>query len=341
MSTEPQDARPTCFMAMPISTRPNEAETYGDESHWAHVMESLFVVAIEAAGFRPIRPIAQGSHLIHGSIIRHLSQADLVLCDLSTHNPNVFFELGVRTSLNLPIALVRDEHTDLPFDTAGINTHRYDSNLRGWEIVAQQSALAQHIRDSVSSCSGANPLWRQFGLTIRAQEPDAEESPLAARLDLLTDRVFMLQTSMEHERQAAEMRADELSMRAMTLAERHAMDSSRSAPSELFTAAVERYANSEGHRVHVVPQSAVSAVVHIGGGWTLAALRRIEELARRYEVSIKFDPDPNSTVRETNNTVHSDNAARRKRAREAAPRTGARPLGAPDHPDFVPESPTN
>lgn len=195
---EPRE-KPTCFIAMPITTQPEDVERYGgDEDHWGHVMGSLFETAIEQAGFQPIRPAAQGAHLIHGLIIRHLSTADLVLVDLSTHNPNVFFELGVRTSLNLPIALVRDEHTKIPFDTSGINTHRYDSNLRGWEVQQQQQALAQHIKDSHVSCDGQNPLWRQFGLTIRASEPDANESPLEAKMDLLMGQ-------MSHMRQVMRM----------------------------------------------------------------------------------------------------------------------------------------
>src|SRR3712207_6973285 len=44
------------------------------------------------------------------------------------------------------------------------------------------------FRSSATSCAGENPLWRQFGLTIRAHEPDADESPLEAKVDLLTDR---------------------------------------------------------------------------------------------------------------------------------------------------------
>lgn len=195
--------KPTCFIAMPITTQPEHVERYGDdEDHWGHVMGSLFEKSIEEAGFRPIRPAAQGSHLIHAQIIRHLSTANLVLVDLSTHNPNVFFELGVRTSLDLPIALVRDEHTDIPFDTSGINTYAYDSNLRGWELEEQRDALMQHITDSYASCAGKNPLWQQFGLKIRASEPDSDESPRDAKLDLIVGQLGHLQRQMENDRGA-------------------------------------------------------------------------------------------------------------------------------------------
>ena len=41
-----------------------------------------------------------GADLIHAQIVKNLQFADVVLCDVSTHNPNVFFELGIRTALN-------------------------------------------------------------------------------------------------------------------------------------------------------------------------------------------------------------------------------------------------
>lgn len=175
---------------MPITTHEDEAARYGgDKEHWKHVMESLFIPAIQAAGYEPVIPAAKGSFLIHGQIIKHLSETDLVLCDLSSHNPNVFFELGVRTSINLPVALVKDEHTSIPFDTSGINTFQYKSTLHGWDKDDQTDALKSHINDSAESCGGNNPLWNQFGLTITAQEPSSGGSPLEAKLDLLMERV--------------------------------------------------------------------------------------------------------------------------------------------------------
>ncbi|KQQ65717.1 hypothetical protein [Microbacterium sp. Leaf320] len=185
--------KPRCFIAMPITTRADDVGRFdGDSDHWIHVMETIFVPAVEKAGYEAIRPVTQGSHMIHGEIIKHLSTADMVLCDLSTHNPNVFFELGVRTSLNKPVALVRDEHTTLPFDTSGLNTHEYDSSLRGWSVGEQVSKLAAHLRASEASCAGTNPLWRHFGLTITAAQPDPEGSITDAKLQLIQEDLSSL-----------------------------------------------------------------------------------------------------------------------------------------------------
>lgn len=178
--------KPTCFIAMPITTHAEEALRYGgDVEHWNHVMEAIFIPAAEAAGFAAVRPAAVGSHMIHGQIIQHLSQSDMVLCDLSGHNPNVFFELGVRTSLNLPITLVRDEHTSIPFDTSGLNTHQYASSLHAWDTVGEVKRLTDHLLASIESCGGKNPMWKHFGLTIAAEGPSDAVSSTDARTELL------------------------------------------------------------------------------------------------------------------------------------------------------------
>lgn len=183
---------PTCFIAMPITTRESEAEEFGDEDHWRHVMDALFVKAVRKAGYAPILPEAKGAYLIHDRIVTSLLEADMVLCDLSSLNSNVFFELGVRTAVNKPIALVYDGRSDLSFDTSGINTHEYEVPLQYWSMQAQIDAVAQHIVDSAESCNGQNPLWRQFGLRITAQQPTTEESPYAAKLDLIIQEMQQL-----------------------------------------------------------------------------------------------------------------------------------------------------
>src|SRR5262245_31430574 len=116
----------TCFIIMPINTPEDLVEFYnGDSDHFLHVLNCLFVPAVEACGLKAILPLVAGSEIIHGEIIKSLSSADLALCDISQLNANVFFEFGIRTALNKPVALVTDNTTaNIPFDTGIINYHR-------------------------------------------------------------------------------------------------------------------------------------------------------------------------------------------------------------------------
>ena len=95
------------------------------------VLDHLFIPAIEEAGFNPISPKSEGSEIIHAEIITNLAECEMVLCDMSSLNANVFFEFGIRTALNKPVSLVVDEKIEnIPFDTSIINHHKYHSSLR-------------------------------------------------------------------------------------------------------------------------------------------------------------------------------------------------------------------
>src|SRR3954447_3894815 len=107
---------------MPITTPVEQAGLYdNDPDHFLHVIDYLFKPAVESAGFKLIKPAFNNSQVIQGEIIRHLETADLVLCDISGWNANVFFELGIRVALDKPVAMVRDNRTSsLPFDNSPV-----------------------------------------------------------------------------------------------------------------------------------------------------------------------------------------------------------------------------
>lgn len=126
----------SCFIAMPISTPAGLVERYeNDSDHFLHVLEHLFVPAIENLGLKPVSPLTSGSSVIHAEIIKQITDAQLVLCDMSTLNANVFFELGVRTALDRPVCLVVDHITgDSPFDLSLVNHYKYNPVLAPWVL---------------------------------------------------------------------------------------------------------------------------------------------------------------------------------------------------------------
>jgi len=162
-----------CFIIMPITTPPDFLPSYrNDDSHFKHVLDCLFIPAIERAGLSAIPPVAKGAELIQSRTIKHIEEASLVLCDISTLNPNVFFELGIRTALNKPVCLVMDDITDkIPFDTGIINHYKYKYSLPVWEIEEEIEKLHQHIADSRKTSSADNELWKHFGISSIAQPP--------------------------------------------------------------------------------------------------------------------------------------------------------------------------
>ena len=182
---------PQCFIIMPITTPQSVLSRYaGDQDHFRHVLDHLHVPAVERAGYDPILPAVKGSDLIQAEIIERLETADLVLCDMSALNPNVFFELGIRTALDKPVSLVTDSVTQpLPFDTSIINHHVYDPSLSAWTLESELESLTNHVISSGESDPEHNALWRYFGLTSRGTAPDLGGSPLEAKLDLVLDQI--------------------------------------------------------------------------------------------------------------------------------------------------------
>src|SRR5450759_2211376 len=80
------------------------------------VLRSLFTPAGVAAGFNVETANRQGSDVIESTIVNELLDADLVIADLTDHNPNVLFELGLRMAVEKPVALVKAAGTGKVFD---------------------------------------------------------------------------------------------------------------------------------------------------------------------------------------------------------------------------------
>jgi len=180
-----------CFVIMPITTPRQLLPQYGgDSTHFQHVLECLLVPALERAGMEAISPRISGSDVIQASIVRHLAESEYVLCDMSTNNPNVLFELGIRTALNKRAILVRDTLTVVPFDMQIINHHTYAPSLNAWELEEEISRLTTHIASSCVEEQASNSLWQYFGL--RTVGAGLGESNEATSMQVLTDEIHAL-----------------------------------------------------------------------------------------------------------------------------------------------------
>lgn len=188
-----------CFIIMPVTTPPSRVDEYGgDTEHFAHVLEHLFCPAVEAAGYKPVRPVAEGAEIIHARTIENLSNADLVLCDMSSLNPNVFFEFGIRVALDRPVCVVQDDVTGkIPFDASVINCYQYASNLSPWFLESQIPGLTKHIQRSGSDAGRTRSLWQYFGLSARAHLSSQASSEEDDKLAYLTIQMEAIRRQMD------------------------------------------------------------------------------------------------------------------------------------------------
>jgi chaperonin cofactor prefoldin len=104
---------------------------------------------------------------------------------MSLLNPNVFFELGIRTALNKPVCMVKDQKTErVPFDTTIINHHTYNSTLAPWMLDEEIQSLKAHIEASMNSHGKNNALWSYFSMSMKAQPPK-ETTGVEGKVDFL------------------------------------------------------------------------------------------------------------------------------------------------------------
>lgn len=115
-----------CFAIMPIADHPDY-----ESGHFNRVYEHLIKPACEMSGFKPNRADdAKASHMIMFDILKNIIECDMAICDLSSKNANVFYELGLRQAFNKKTILITDGRTNTPFDITGFRYVKYDHSLR-------------------------------------------------------------------------------------------------------------------------------------------------------------------------------------------------------------------
>ncbi|WP_194190816.1 hypothetical protein [Clostridium chrysemydis] len=136
-----KQAKEKCFVIMPISDN-SDYET----GHFQLVYEDVFKPAIEKAGFEAYRVDEnKSSNVIHLEIIKALIDAPMAICDLSSKNPNVLYELGIRQAFDKPVVLLGDHNPGEIFDVGNINTYKYDKGLSYRNVIEDQKNISDRI----------------------------------------------------------------------------------------------------------------------------------------------------------------------------------------------------
>src|SRR5665647_569454 len=134
---------PICFVIMPFTERDEDRPV----GFFTEVLDSLLTPAITAAGFVVKTAKRQGSDVIQSTIVTELLKADLVVADLTEHNPNVLFELGMRMADDKPVALVRAKGTGQIFDVDNLlRVEDYNPNMWSSTVKLDVPRLTAHVR---------------------------------------------------------------------------------------------------------------------------------------------------------------------------------------------------
>ena len=111
-----------CFVISPIGNAGTDIRKNADQLY-QHIIKPV----CEKCGFAAQRIDEFNTpDSITPEILEALNDYDLVIADLTGHNPNVFFEIGYRTRSQKPIIHLKRKDEIIPFDVSTIRTFEYD-----------------------------------------------------------------------------------------------------------------------------------------------------------------------------------------------------------------------
>jgi nucleoside 2-deoxyribosyltransferase len=103
-------------------------------SHNTTRINKIYEPAIKKAGLNPMRADQDifGTGKIIDQIWSGINAARVLVAELTTRNPNVFYELGLAHALEKPVVLVSSNQDDIPFDLKHIRVIYYDMTDPFW-----------------------------------------------------------------------------------------------------------------------------------------------------------------------------------------------------------------
>lgn len=187
-----------CFTIMPFSVRDFDLPRYyNDPNHWNEVYRGLVVPAVKKVGLLCERDDEDLSpRLITENIWRKIETADVVVCDLSAHNPNVYLELGWTLRADKRFVLIKDDVTSFNFDLNQFFTYQYSHRLQPSAVEQSISELSDIIQATLKDDNRQYSMVRKLGTRLRAVEAASEGNIEVSLLNELISEV----RSITHQR---------------------------------------------------------------------------------------------------------------------------------------------
>lgn len=185
-----------CFIIMPIA----DAEGY-PKDHFKHVYENIISPSCEMAGYQAVRADdVKATNLIHLDILKKLIDAPIAICDLSTRNPNVLFELGIRQAFDKPVVLIQEGGTPRIFDIAPLRYLEYSKEMRYHDVLRSQCELKEAIQATAEAdgeIGNVNSIVKLLALNSAATIPQLKGGKEGLALEVMHAEMRELRKMME------------------------------------------------------------------------------------------------------------------------------------------------
>ena len=138
--------KPFCFVLMPFGTKKDDV---GRVIEFDAIYSQIISPAVNDADMEPIRADEESvGGIIHKPLFERLLLCDYAVADLTTANPNVLYELGIRHGIRPhSTVLMFARGMRLPFDVTTLRGLRYnlDESGRPAAAVTDRRALAEQL----------------------------------------------------------------------------------------------------------------------------------------------------------------------------------------------------
>jgi DNA-binding CsgD family transcriptional regulator len=130
-------------------------------------------------------------------VVKSINEADLVVADLSGHNPNVFYELAIAHGWRKPVVHLITDGESIPFDIIDIRTIFYDiTDLRSVDNATNKlREYAEHAIDNVEDLVTPLSSYGQFA-AIRSNAEDGG-SAVADALEQVMTRLSHIEKRLQ------------------------------------------------------------------------------------------------------------------------------------------------
>jgi len=182
-----------CFIIMPIA----DCDGY-DKGHFNKVYEDILKPACIKSGFSAFRADeVKQTNLIHLDILQKLIESPMAICDLSTRNPNVLFELGLRQAFDKPTVLVQETGTPKIFDISPLRYTEYRKELRYRDVLEDQDFISEALlatKGATDKGEGINSIVSLLSLSNPASLKDVTNDDTTKMMQVIMSEMNDLRT---------------------------------------------------------------------------------------------------------------------------------------------------
>ena len=151
----------TCFVVMPFGDKPDiDGKIIDFDIIYKYLIKKTIEDNLKGFNIECIRcdEIAEAGS-IHSKMFEHIYQSDICLVDITSLNPNVFYELGVRHALADSITvIIRRKGTEIPFNIKGFTVIDYnEEDIESVEIAKQR--IAEFIKNGMKYKKRDSPIY--------------------------------------------------------------------------------------------------------------------------------------------------------------------------------------